>query len=147
MEGWSHKLALVIGGTLDGAACIFDDKIEVLAVDCHPWNGLIILAALTRTEAIETPFLLDPAEIAAWKHYNFASEFSAWAPARILGSEMRKSYDESVNRKQKAEQFLVACANALSSPQVQTSVGRLPRSNTFRCTVPHPDSGKEFYVR
>jgi hypothetical protein len=51
------------------------------------------LAALTGAEAAADPLLADPAEMAAWRYWNFTAGLPAWRPAERLGREMRTAYE------------------------------------------------------
>jgi hypothetical protein len=115
----------------------------MLAVDCHPWNGLVGLAILTASEVAQNPALADPAEMAAWRHYDFSQELTAWQSAAVLASEMKDAYYAG-DRPNVADAFMAACADALSSPQVAEALELLGRSNDFRLSVAHPDDGREF---
>ena len=64
-------------------------RVEAFALDCHPWNGVLDLAFLTRREAEADPSLGDPDEMAAWEHFHFAEGLAAWAPATRLAAAMR----------------------------------------------------------
>jgi hypothetical protein len=119
------------------------EAVALLAVDCHPWHGSIALAILTVAEVAADGLLADPAEMAAWRHYDFARGLSSWQPVAGLGQEMQAAY-EAGDRPAVGEAFLRACAAAVSSPQVAASLELLERSGDFRISVAHPDDGHEF---
>lgn len=141
---WTPRLAEAIAGavrefapTLDGAAVV------LLALDCHPWNGTLGLSALTAAEVEADSLLNDPAEMAAWKHYDFAARLASWQPSAGLGAEMQASYEAS-ERPAIAAAFLSACAAAVLLPSVSAALTSLAQADGFRWSVTHPDSGQEF---
>jgi hypothetical protein len=121
------------------------DEVAILAVDCHPWHGLITLALLTAEEVQSNPLLVDPAEMAAWRHYDFTRASVAWQPVTELGREMQTAYERG-QRSDVAEAFLRACAEAVSSPLVAAALGQLSRADAFRLSVTHPDDNREFVL-
>jgi hypothetical protein len=134
--------------TLASAVCEFapqlvGEAVVLLAVDCHPWHGRIALAALTAAEVAADPPLADPAEMAAWRYYDFTEALSAWQPAARLGREMRAAY-EAGDRPQVADAYLRTCARAVGSAQFTAALACLQRASGFRVSVTHPDDGREF---
>jgi hypothetical protein len=123
-----------------------DDEMEMFAVDCHPWNGVIVLAFLTHAELQDASFLAEAAEMAAWKYYDFGAELACWRSAPELGSRMRTAYEEAGNdRSTVVTQFLQACAEAVASKQVQDVLSTYRLAEKFRITISHPDTGEEYY--
>jgi hypothetical protein len=130
------------------AVCVFapqlgGEAVVLLAVDCHPWHGAVALAILTTSDVTPDRLLADPAEMAAWRHYDFARELPSWQPVARLGREMQAAY-EAGDRPIVAEAFLRSCAAAVSSAQVGASLKLLNRTGEFRVSVTHPDNGHEF---
>lgn len=141
---WTPRLAEAIAGavrefapTLDGAAVV------LLALDCHPWNGTLGLSALTAAEVKADSLLNDPAEMAAWEHYDFAACLASWQPTADLGAEMKAVYDAG-ERPSLAAAFLSACAVAVRSPSVSAALASLTQADGFKWSITHPDSGQEF---
>ena len=112
-------------------------------MDCHPWHGSLGLSALTAAEVDADGLLADPAEMAAWRHHDFARGSAAWLPTAVLGSEMRVAY-VSGDRPAVAAAFLGACAAAVASEGVMDALGLFVRARGFRVSVTHPDDGREF---
>jgi hypothetical protein len=81
--------------------------------------------------------------------YDFASPLASCASGlRKLGGEMRQVYEQLQADKGKiAEAFFVACAQAVASDAVQRVLATLQLSTKFRITVPHPDTGREYYLK
>lgn len=123
-----------------------DEEMEVFAVDCHPWNGVIVLAFLTHSELKDAPFLSEAAEMAAWKHYDFGAKLASWRTISGIASAMRNAYEDAGDdRRDVANQFFRECASAVASNSVQKALSVFRRTKGFRVSVPHPDSGDEYY--
>jgi hypothetical protein len=138
-DKWRNELTQFIAAALDQFRTSVKEQMEQFAVDCHPWNGTIILAFLTTSEVEESPFLAEAAEMAAWKLYNFAS-------APELGSRMRESYEQGGNDRAKvAERFFAACAAAAADTSVQEMLSSYKLNRNFKITIRHPDTGHEYY--
>ena len=54
----------------------------MFAIDCTPWHGSIGLSILTSEESNAHPAMVDPSEIAAWRHFNFSENLAAWKPTK-----------------------------------------------------------------
>jgi hypothetical protein len=115
----------------------------MLALDCRPWHGSIGLAALTATEVVTDKALADPAEMAAWRYFDFPRDFESWQLATALAEAMRSAY-YSGNRPAVVEAYFGACAAALTSEAVGEALGGFTRTDGFRLSVAHPDDGREF---
>jgi len=86
---WMAHLADAIGAAVrEFAPAIANNQTILFAVDCHPWHGMLGLALLTADEAVGYPRLNDPAEMAAWRHNDFATNLKAGhhGPRRDTGS-------------------------------------------------------------
>jgi hypothetical protein len=120
---------------------------EMFALDCAPWNGMIGLAFLTRSELKDAPFLADVAEMAAWKYFDFSADLPSWQPAIGVASRMRPCYEaaEEANRQDVVRQFCRRCAEAVASEPVQDMLARYRLARDFKITVQHPDTAEEFY--
>ena len=126
---------------------LFSREVEPLAavdLGCFPWHGRIELSALTVREAAADPGLFDPRESAGWQHYNFAEQLPTGRALVSLGQEMRAAYDAAgdAGRGSVATAFMRACARAVGTERVGTT---LPRSPRVRFTVCHPDTGDVFW--
>jgi hypothetical protein len=111
---WGRELAQFVSAALSEFRTQATEQIEQFAVDCHPWNGVIVLGFLTSCEVEESPFLAEVEEMAAWKHYDVASALSC--SHAELGSRMRELYEHEGNDKAKvAEQILAMCAGVVAS--------------------------------
>lgn len=145
-DEWAAQLSKLIAGTLDACRGEVRDRIEIFAVDCHPWNGVLDLALLTQAEAEEDPLLCEPLEMAAWRLYHLGAGRECWRPASVLACQMKEAYDGSgEGRAATAEIYLRACAKAVATEVVQRSLSRYQVSDRFRICVRHPDSETEFY--
>ena len=143
-EDWTPRLAEAVAGALrEFAPTLGGEPVILLAVDCHPWNGTLGLSGLTAAEAEADSLLNDPAEMAAWEHYEFAARLASWQPTAGLGAEMQAAYDAG-DRPAVAAAFLSACAAAVRSPSVSAALTSLTQADGFRWSVTHPDSGQEF---
>lgn len=141
---WTPRLAQAIAGSVREFAPTLDSAAIVLfALDCYPWNGTLGLSALTTAEVEADSLLNDPAEMAAWEHYDFAAGLASWQQAAGLGAEMQAAYDAG-ERPAITAAFLSACAAAVLSPAVSAALTTLPQAEGFRRSVTHPDSGQEF---
>ena len=146
-EKWMSALTTLMTATLTEFRCRSDDEMERFAVDCHPWNGTIILAFLTCAEAQDDPSLRDSSEMAGWKFYDFGASCTSWRAATSLGSAMRLVYEGAgEDRGHVSREFLQACAKAAASEQVQRALSRYRRPEVFDVTIPHPDTGEEYYL-
>ncbi len=148
---WTPRLADALAGAIrEIAPRLGGEPVVMLAVDCHPWDRTLGLSLLTRAEAAADALLADPAEVAAWRWFDFARDLTAWGPAAALGDEMRAAYEAddsdvaSSDRPAVAAAFLRACAAALQSAQVGDALARLTRADGFRLSAAHPDDGREF---
>ena len=61
-DQWQADLTKLIATALGEFTGGKDDEMERFAVDCHPWNGIIVLAFLTKSELKDAPCLSDAAE-------------------------------------------------------------------------------------
>ncbi len=144
IDEWGSDLAQFISAALGEFRTQATQRMEQFAVDCHPWNGIIVLGFLTTNEVEESPFLVEAGEMAAWKLYDFASTLSCSRPE--LGSRMRTIYEQEGGDKAKvAERFFMACAEAVASKPVQAMLSKYELSTSFKISIPHPDTGKEYY--
>jgi hypothetical protein len=146
IDDWEIKLSALVARALEAFSILAQDRVELFAVDCHPWNGIIVLAFLTASEAEQNPQLREPAEMAAWKYYDFPSVLPNWQPPSDLGSTMRNAYENAGgDRAAVADTFFRACAAAVGTSAVQEALAKYPRSDTFRISICHPDTGREYY--
>jgi hypothetical protein len=144
--GWKRSLADTIATTVKEFAPVMRGiPVVLLALDCQPWHGSLGLSLLTAAEAEADTQLADPAEMAAWRYYDFSAGLVSWQPAALLGRSMRAAYESAPDRRATAESFFRACAEALASPDVAGVVGSLARADEFRMSVAHPDDGREFF--
>jgi hypothetical protein len=145
-EEYRSALSTLISTALGEFRTGNDDEMEMFAVDCHPWNGVVVLAFLTHAELRDAPFLSEAAEMAAWKYYDFGAVLACWRSASELGSRMRAAYEEAgAARSTVARRYFQACAEAVASKQVQDVLFTYHLAEGFKITITHPDSGEEFY--
>jgi len=143
---WQNSLAKLIAEALVEFRGTTDDEMEMFAVDCHPWNGVIVLAFLTHSELKDAPFLSEAAEMAAWKYYGFGASLASWQPASDLAAAMRSAYENAgEDRQDVANQFFQGCAAAVASKPVQDALSAFRLAQGFKVSIPHPDSGAEYY--
>jgi hypothetical protein len=141
---WTPRLASAIAGALrEFAPQLGTELLAMLALDCHPWHGSIGIAALTAKEIAADRAFDDPAEMAAWRFFDFARDFESWEAATALGQEMKSVY-YSGDRPAVVEAFLGACAAAITSDVVVEALDGIARVDGFRLSVAHPDNGREF---
>jgi hypothetical protein len=146
LDQWQSDLAATTTIALAEFRRGADDKMKTFAVDCHPWNGVIALAFLTEQELQDAPFLSEAAEMAAWKYYDFGRRLASWQSASGIGSQMRTMHESDGERKDRiAEQLFQRCAAAVASKPVQTALSMFHRARDFKITIPHPDTGAEYY--
>jgi hypothetical protein len=105
---------------------------------------MIGLSLLTAHEVAQDPQLRDPSEMAAWRHYDFASGLEAGRALIPLGVEMRSAYYGSEDLSGTAKGFFRACASAAAAPTVTEALSLLNRADGFRVSAAHPDNGEEF---
>lgn len=146
-EAWQSELAASISEALVEFRPRADDAMEVLALDCHPWNGEIGLSFLTNLESETSPAIADLSEMASWKYFDFTAELIAWKSAMRVGSSMRPLYEgvEEADRKKVVRRFLLHCAQAVASKHVQSALATYTLAANFKITVQHPDTCEEFY--
>jgi hypothetical protein len=141
---WTPRLASAIAGALrEFASQVGTESLAMLALDCHPWHGSIGIAALTANEVVADCALNDPAEMAAWRFFDFARDFDSWQVAAVLGQEMKLAY-YSGDRPAVVEAFFGASAAAIESNAVAEELEGFTRVDGFRLSVAHPDNGREF---
>ena len=146
VEKWINDVADFFSNALQEFQSQANDEMEVFAVDCHPWNGVLVLAFLTHSEVEESPFLAEVGEMAAWRNYDFASGLSCLQRASDLGSQMRDVYEQAgEDRSRVGERFLEGCAAAVAAKRVQEVLSKYKLSCSFKITIPHPDSEKDYY--
>jgi len=143
---WTTRLAESILNALIEFRGEVEGKIDALAVDCHPWNGVLDLAILTQNEVVADPLLSEPAEMAAWKHYHFGSNLTAWRTVTELAAQMREEYSKSTDRVNVAHEYLQACAAAVAMSGVRQALSSYELTDAFRISVRHPDTEKEYYT-
>jgi hypothetical protein len=145
-EKYGSDLTMLISTALSEFKAGIDDEMEMFAVDCHPWNGVIVLAFLTHVELNDAPFLAEVAEMAAWKYYDFGADLPCRHSACEIGSRMRTEYEEAgEHRSTVATQFFEICAKAVASKQVQDALFTYHLAEKFKITISHPDTGEEYY--
>src|SRR5262249_17046854 len=103
------------------------------------------VAILTAAEADADGAMLDSAEMAAWRYYDFAQGLAAWRPIAAIGRQMRDAYEAAAERETEADAFLMACSQALAGPEVTQAIELLDRDPRFAISVAHPDDGREFF--
>jgi hypothetical protein len=141
---WTPRLSSAIAGALcEFTQHVGAEPLVMLALDCHPWNGDIGISALTANEAAINMSLNDPAEMAAWRFFDFAGDFDSWQVVTELGQQMKSAY-YSGDRHAVVESFFIACAAAITSDVVDEAIERFIRIDGFRFSVAHPDNGREF---
>jgi hypothetical protein len=143
---WADRLSKAIALALSEFSAQNQEEIEVFAIDCHPWNGQVNLAILTTSEAKADPLLVDAAELAAWKHYGFESQFASWARANELCSSMRETYYRTDDRAALTDGYLQACATAAMATVVRNGLSAFNLSERFRISVCHPDGNREYVI-
>jgi hypothetical protein len=141
---WTPRLASAIAEALcEFAAKFGTEPLSILALDCHPWQGSIGIAALTAKEVAADSAFNNPAEMAAWRFFDFARDFESWQAAVALGVQMKSAY-YSGDRPAVVEAFFSACAAAISSDSVAEALKAITLVDAFRLSVAHPDNGREF---
>jgi hypothetical protein len=147
-ETWASNFAGIVAATIAELAPKFaGESIAMFAIDCHPWNGILALCALTESECVEDPELRDPAEMAAWRFFDCSNGVSAWSAATALSESMRVAYDSADDRASVGITYLQYCADALADSRVADAVSKLDVSSKFRFSVTHPDDGTEYCDR
>ena len=146
LDDWKRSLADTIAATVrEFAPVLRGIPVVLLALDCQPWHGSLELSLLTAAEAEADNRLADPSEMAAWQFYELSAGLPSWQPAALLGRSMQAAYASAPDRRDTAEGYFRACAEALASPDVAGVVGSLARADEFRMSVAHPDDGREFF--
>ena len=149
-KGWTGELAVVVAAVLtEFYPQILDTPVALFAIGCFPWHGLMEMSMLTSEEVAADPMLIEPAEMAAWKHYNFAVNLVAWVPGESLARKMADIYRVAPARDRGTivDAFIRACADAAASRAVSEVLDSFNRDSQFRVSVSHPDDGREFYPR
>jgi hypothetical protein len=118
--------------------------VACIAVDCHPWDGLLSLALLTAEERDADPNMASPWEMAAWHHFNFTARLPEWSMVEELALTMRRVYYASTDNAGTADSIFTAVAIALNADVVIKSLSELRLAEGFRFSVPHPDSDREY---
>lgn len=149
-DAWTRRLAAALASAIaEAAAELRGVPVVRLAVDCHPWNGILLLAVLTAAEADADAALLDPREMAAWDRHAMSDRLPAWALVEALEWEMRAAYESAAqtagDHKVVAEAYFRACAAAAANPEVAAALDLFERDPRFRVTITHPDNNREFY--
>lgn len=146
IQDWTQRLSQALAETLTALrSSVGSATIARLAVDCHPWDGMLCLAILTQDALDADPELADPAEMAAWDLYDCGESVKAWTASAGLAADMKTAYDEADDPADVADRFLNACAHALKSQVVQKALSGLQTSDGFRITVTHPDTDHEYF--
>ena len=146
IQDWTNKISVSIAKVLSSWS--FDnphERILILGIDCHPWNGFINLSVLTEQEAIDSPFLKTTEEMASWKHYDFSSKYSSWNDTNQLSSHMKGDYASSSNIEDCANKYFMACVKSMKIDIVKKEISKLNTATTFAISVAHPDTSYEFY--
>jgi hypothetical protein len=143
-HNWTPRLVSAIAAALrEFAPQVAAERLAILALYCHPWHGSIGIAALTAKEVTSDKALDDPAEMAAWRFFDFARDFDSWQVTTVLAQEMKSAY-YSRDRPEVVEAFFRACAAAITSDAVAEALEGFTRVDGFRLSVAHPDNGREF---
>ncbi len=127
-DDWRRRLAELVAATLAEFRGSDYDEMEMFAVDCHPWNGILVLAFLTRSEVLDAPSLSDIAEMAAWRYYDFGAALPTWrGGVSGIESAMRRSYESVAgNRADIATRFFLECADGGSIQAGSRCTFRIP---------------------
>lgn len=92
------------------------------------------------------PLLLNPAEMAAWRFFDFCSDYESWRQAAVLKAEMKKAYAESTSKASTALDYFHASARPLMSGRVASALAAFTVTHDFRLSVANPDTSEEFYA-
>jgi hypothetical protein len=133
---------------------VFSDLLEVLsadsfcmmAVDCHPWDGVVEISFLTDDEFDQDPFLLDPEEMAAWKYYHISKESSKHDLLNGVALKMKNEYFASSSKSEYADAVFEMISETLKSPGVSQLVGSFKTRKGLKVSVANPDNAKEYYI-
>lgn len=141
---WQNQLSLAIANALKTLQVrLGGEALVMLALDCHPWNGGLYLAALTQSEVNADPALSDPAEMAAWTNYHFAESGRDWNIDSLCDT-MKTDYCSSEDHDEITQSYLRSCAAALSDETVLRALQPLLLHDDFRLSVTHPDHRTEY---
>jgi hypothetical protein len=142
-DDWIVRLSAAIADSL-GEFGRRAGPLAIVDLGCFPWHGTLELSALTVAEATVDPALLNPAEVAAWVHYNFSAGLSAWVTAAELGRQMGRAYGASAapDRTGVVAAYIRACVSACGSSQVASALGGGPGGQLRVC---HPDTSEQFW--
>jgi hypothetical protein len=141
LDSFTDKLSSVIARTLSAFCMELGEPIKTVALDLHPWNGFLALAILTESEVKADELLDDPAEMAAWKHYNFGANLDDW-DVDSISTEMKAIYYEIKD----AHLLFQSAASAMASESVQQALSGYSLAKGFRISVADPDNNVEYYV-
>ena len=140
LESITDELSFIVAKTLNAYHSECSEPIKALALDVHPWNGFIALAALTESEVDADPLLDDIAQMAAWKHYDFGVKLEEW-DVNSVGTKMKAIYYEEED----AQLLFQCCASAMAAASVQQAIRKYKLADGFRISVADPDSNEEYY--
>lgn len=116
----------------------------MLAIDCHPWHGVLALCVLTESECTDDSELRDPAEMAAWRFFNCSDGIDAWGATTALAQSMRSDCESAGDNASVATAYFHRCADAFGHSDVVGARSKLGPSPEFRLSVTHPDNGTEY---
>jgi hypothetical protein len=132
-ERWQGELTTLITAALDEFRIGTEDDLERFVVDCHPWNGTIALAFLTRSESEDNQFLRETSEMAAWRYYDFGAALRSWRSAPGVASAMRVVYEGG--RREPASRIPAVLPGVCDGPGIGTSstgTFSIPAGQRFR---------------
>jgi len=118
------------------------EAVSVLAMDCHPWHGVLELSVLLASEADEDEGLRSDGEQASWRCFQFTRDAAAqaqWKDVTSIAERFRTHYDGALDRKTAARDAFVCCARALVHPNARRAIESLRRSADFVEWVVDPD--------
>ena len=121
-----------------------DFAIRALAIDCHPWNGVLELCLLTDKDKNGIT------DMAEWKYFQFTDPQmgGGWVQARPLKKLMQRYWEESVDSglaSETTEVIMRACAVALRSKPVEQALKLFRRSVDFELWLADPDDPTQNY--
>lgn len=122
-----------------------EERFCMLAVDCHPWDGILEISLLTEVEKDKDLLLYDVDEMAAWKYFQVSRESSERVGLDAISKSIKTLYSGSMDKVGCVDFIFDTIAKAVGSDNFEATLRSVLGSDVIKISVANPDNGKEYF--
>ena len=122
-----------------------EERFCMLAVDCHPWDGILEISLLTEVEKDKDLLLYDVDEMAAWKYFQVSRESSERVGLDAISKSIKTLYSGSMDKVGSVDFIFDTIAKAVGSDNFEATLRSVLGSDGIKISVANPDNGKEYF--